>query len=71
MVKANFKEDAKNLGYMAALDSNNSNISLDRSNHRFGAKAFANVERDLKAGSEIELPMWLAVHLAQRDICSL
>ena len=31
----------------------------------------SNYDQDLAADTQVELPLWLAVHLAQRDICEL
>jgi hypothetical protein len=64
LVPCSFKSDAQNLGYLSAL-AHNAAI-----NKRTGG---ASMEESgtLQANQKIDLPLWLAVALAQRDLCEL
>ena len=69
-MRATFKDDAKNLGYLAGIDQQNTHVALDANHKKFGVNKTLH-ETDLNAQSMVELPLWLALPLAQRDIADL
>ena len=55
---------------MTGLDQQNSHVSIDNGKKKFGAKDVA-TEQDITANSQVEIPLWLALPLAERDIVDL
>jgi ribosomal protein L16 Arg81 hydroxylase len=63
MIPCIMKEDAKNLGYLDSLDQKTK--TMQKKTNKYHQKG------DLKANAKLELPLWLGIALAQRDICEL
>ena len=55
---------------MTGIDQQNSHVSIDNGKKKFGAKDVA-TEQDITADSQVEIPLWLALPLAERDIVDL
>ena len=62
LIPCTFKDDAKNLAY---LDMMAHNQAINKT------QGLANDSGTLNKGSKVDLPLWLGIALASRDICEL
>ena len=65
LVPCSFKFEAKGLGYLDQLNNLSHNMNTAQ------RKQVIQMEKSLPAGTKVDVPVWLAIKLAQREFVEL